>query len=76
MRGILWVSDSGPPCMWEQPRACGEYVYSIRDDTDVEGTTPRTRGVHQLRRRAPIRGGINPACAGNSYTRIMTAETE
>ena len=50
----------------DHPRVCGEHEYRSSSAFGIQGSSPRVRGTQHQGGRAPLRGGIIPACAGNT----------
>ena len=59
---------SSGPCMitWDHPRVCGEHDRSKAFTNSAAGSSPRVRGTRGVPERRAARGGIIPACAGNT----------
>ena len=58
---------------WDHPRVCGEHHRAIRDTIRSTGSSPRVQGTLRQRRGGDRRGGIIPACAGNTGRSLTTA---
>ena len=53
------------------PRVCGEnLLMRFRNDSHL-GSPPRVRGKPHRRDRRAVRGGLTPACAGKTTTRLL-----
>ena len=51
---------------WDHPRACGEHVYLAGLMRQLEGSSPRMRGAHDVVRYDGLLAGIIPAHAGST----------
>ena len=59
------------PSLRDHPRVCGEHHYSVSDQGDAGGSSPRVRGTLDCREAAEPETGIIPACAGNTRSRRL-----
>ena len=48
------------------PRVCGENLHEIKDDEQLEGSSPRVRGKRDQRIIRGYNHGLIPACAGKT----------
>ena len=55
---------------WDHPRVCGEHPFRAGVHAAVRGSSPRVRGTPRGRAAGRPRGGIIPACAGNTSTAV------
>ena len=56
----------------DHPRVCGEQRLTILFLVNVGGSPPRVRGTVCGSSPSRINHGITPACAGNSFSRLVT----
>ena len=52
------------------PRVCGEHLRDPFIFNETNGSSPRVRGTHRLRRGAVRRARFIPACAGNTLSGV------
>ena len=65
-------SCSSPPAnagSRDHPRVRGEQCLRLYEQMSISGSSPRARGTVQRHLHGQLRGGIIPACAGNSSAR-------
>ena len=67
--GNTLSSATGYSSQGDHPRVCGEHHYSVSDQGDAGGSSPRVRGTLDCREAAEPETGIIPACAGNTGKR-------
>ena len=72
--GIIPARAGSRPSFWpaerpsrDHPRVCGEQVWSLGENLNTPGSSPRVRGavLHPL--YVSVDAGIIPACAGSSW---------
>ena len=51
----------------DHPRVCGEHATAPSNSAPFKGSSPRVRGTREIDAQQPIREGIIPACAGNTF---------
>ena len=56
------------PTARDHPRACGEHSINGKASLTAQGSSPRMRGTHSLRKYTLRHAGIIPAHAGNTDT--------
>ena len=64
--GNTCAHHSRSDCTWDHPRLRGEYSPKCIPDHIQTGSPPLARGILNRERIGQRRGGITPACAGNT----------
>ncbi len=52
----------------DHPRVCGEHKMWFVTMILIVGSPPRVRGTRHIQTQTRAKGGITPACAGNTHT--------
>ena len=80
-KGIIpaCAGNTPPTSPWkdghrDHPRMRGEHLYSHRKKLTAAGSSPHARGTPRPTRRRGARGGIIPACAGNTTPEPPSSE--
>ena len=68
--GNRYIAMSSASAIRDHPRVCGEQSISPYSKLSLSGSPPRVRGTGGVGVQQHAKGGITPACAGNSIVPI------